>query len=54
MNKEQLKAATVSMIDWLAHPAELGKAPAIKIKVPFYISVVSKLNFHLAERKSWS
>ena len=28
MNKEQLNAATESMIGWLAHPAELGKAPA--------------------------
>ena len=28
MNKEQLNAATEAMIEWLAHPAELGKAPA--------------------------
>ena len=28
MNKEQLNAATESMIQWLAHPAELGKAPS--------------------------
>ena len=28
MNEEQLKAATQSMIDWLAHPQELGKAPS--------------------------
>lgn len=29
MNKEQLNAATEEMIGWLAHPAELGKAPAL-------------------------
>ena len=28
MNKEQLNAATEAMIEWLAHPAELGKVPA--------------------------
>lgn len=28
MNKEQLNAATEAMVEWLAHPAELGKAPA--------------------------
>lgn len=28
MNREQLNAARESMIQWLAHPAELGKAPA--------------------------
>ena len=28
MNKEQMDAATEAMIEWLAHPAELGKAPA--------------------------
>ena len=28
MNKEQLKSATEAMIEWLSHPAELGKAPA--------------------------
>lgn len=28
MKKEQLNAATKSMIEWLSHPAELGKAPA--------------------------
>ena len=28
MNKEQQKAATDAMIEWLAHPAELGKSPA--------------------------
>ena len=28
MNKEQLNVATDAMIEWLAHPAELGKAPA--------------------------
>ena len=28
MNKEQLNAAIEAMIEWLAHPAELGKAPA--------------------------
>ena len=28
MNKEQLNAATEAMIEWLSHPAELGKAPA--------------------------
>ncbi|MCH5204228.1 MAG: DUF4261 domain-containing protein [Oscillospiraceae bacterium] len=28
MNKEQLNAATEDMIEWLSHPAELGKAPA--------------------------
>ena len=28
MNKEQLNAATESMTEWLAHPAELGKVPA--------------------------
>ena len=29
MNKEQLKAATAAMLEWLAHPAELGKVPAM-------------------------
>ena len=28
MNNEQLNAAREAMIEWLAHPAELGKAPA--------------------------
>ena len=28
MNKEQLNAAMEAMIEWLAHPAELGKVPA--------------------------
>ena len=28
MNKEQMNAAREAMIEWLAHPAELGKAPA--------------------------
>ena len=27
MNKQQLKAAEQSMVDWLSHPQELGKAP---------------------------
>ena len=28
MNQEQMNAAMESLTEWLAHPAELGKAPA--------------------------
>lgn len=28
MNREQLNAATETMIEWLAHPSELGEIPA--------------------------
>lgn len=28
MKKEQMKAATNAMVEWLSHPQELGKAPA--------------------------
>ncbi len=49
MNQEQMQAAKTAMIQWLSHPAELGKAPA-KIECTGEF-VLSRLHYYIFKYK---